>query len=243
MSNTKRPLIVLTHHKCASTFLEAFLNELCALNGLRMYASHFGDAEPQLQCDVSLLINATYGPLAGIGDVPMLHVVRNPLDTIVSAYYSHKATHSLEDWPQLQRQRQLLNGCAKDEGFRHTLAFLELAEFYPRTPGPLCAMHRWVFEDPRIETIRMEDLVQNVNGVLLPILSKVFGPGLQLPEPEHFTFEKLSGGRNAGEIDDLSHYRCGLPGRWRIELPADVVFYTRERFREHLSRYYPEALR
>jgi hypothetical protein len=50
------------------------------------------------------------------------------------------------------------------------------------------------------------------------------------------TFQKLSGGRAPGELDDQSHYRRGLPDEWKevfneeeLTQPIMVAAYTRYR--------------
>ncbi len=235
-------LSVLTHHKCASTFLGLYLREFSVLNGLRMFQSHLGTARPRNEYDISFLTNALYHQIKNVIDGPIVHVVRNPLDIIVSAYYSHRSTHGLDRWPQLQSQRRILMNCSEEEGLFLTLTFLERGEFYPETPGPLHGLRSWYFDDGRIRTVRMEDLVKDIGFVFGEVLLDVFGEAINLPKPSDFTFERMSNGRRIGEIDEMSHYRSGKPGGWRDKLPKPVIAYVREHFRDFMERYYPDAL-
>jgi hypothetical protein len=243
-ATTSLRLLVLTHHKCASSFIHFYLRRFCEINALRLYVSHLGSARPPspLQYDVCLLTNACYARLAEYISVPAIHVIRNPLDVVVSAYYSHRATHPLDGWPELEAQRRVLQLYCKEAGFYLTLAFVERDDFYRETPGPLCALRHWRLEDATIRTIRMEDLVNDVTAVLGAPLSASFGEQIQLPGAADFTFERVSGGRSIGQIDNTSHYRSGLSGIWRRELPDSIVNYVREHFRSILERYYPDAL-
>jgi hypothetical protein len=60
---------------------------------------------------------------------------------------------------------------------------------------------------------------------------------------EENTFEKLSGGRQPGQVDDASFYRRGQPGGWVGELSAAQAGLIQERGGELLDRYgYIEAL-
>lgn len=234
---------ILTHHKCASAFVGHYLAKFCEINALRFYWSHLGSSFPPEEYDVVFLTNASYQPIYSQLSFPILHIIRNPLDIIVSAYYSHLATHSLAGWPQLQEQRRILGGCSKNEGLYLTLAFLELSEFYSDTPGPLFALRHWKFDDERILTVRMEDLVKHVNGSLGPILRKVFGLTAILPDRKEYLFETMSGGRPPGEIDNSSHYRSGISGAGLAELPSPIVDYIEKHFSDLLSRYYPDSYR
>ena len=177
-----RSLLVMTHHKCASAFVSLYLSEVCDLNGLRLFASHLGTDQPQPEYNVSLLANARYAQIKGAVAPPAIHIIRNPLDIVVSAYYSHRSTHGEDGWPQLRRQRSVLASCGKEAGFFLTLAFLEQDEFYPYTPGPLHALRGWCFDDTRIQTIRMEDLVANVNSILGKLLVEKVDNAIKLPE-------------------------------------------------------------
>lgn len=235
-------LSVMTHHKCASSFINLYLNEVCNLNGLRIFSSHLGVAKPEPGYEISLLTNAVYSQIEDSRKVRVIHIIRNPLDIVLSAYYSHRLTHSVDGWPQLARQRRTLEKCSKEAGMFLTLAFLEQAEFYPLTPGPLHALRAWRFDDARISTIRMEDLVSDVNLVLGEILVEHWGETTKLPDQRSFTFERISGGRRVGEVDETSHYRSGLSGGWRDELPQAVVSYVQENFYTLMELYYPDSL-
>jgi hypothetical protein len=68
-----------------------------------------------------------------------------------------------------------------------------------------------------------------------------FGEQTKLPEAAGFTIKPVSGGRSAGEIDDSAHYRSGLPGSWRRELPDSIRAYICAHFCRLLECYYPES--
>lgn len=106
--------LVLTHHKCASSFVVLYLRELYEINGLRLFTSHLGSAQPPAKCDVCVLTNACYARLGHFLSAPALHIIRNPLDVVVSAYYSHYGTHSLDAWPELETQRRILQDASNN---------------------------------------------------------------------------------------------------------------------------------
>jgi hypothetical protein len=53
--------------------------------------------------------------------VRAFHYVRDPRDIVVSAYFSHRNSHSTEAWPELIEYREKLRSCSKEQGL-----FLEL---------------------------------------------------------------------------------------------------------------------
>ena len=237
-----RRLLIMTHHKCGTLFLSRYLSELASINDLQMFHSILGTAQPTREQDISFLKNAQYDRIKDSLDTPAIHIIRNPLDIVVSAYHSHLSTHNTDNWPLLREQRSILASCTKEQGLFLTLAFLECDAFFPDTPGPLHGLKHWCFDDPRIQTIRMEDLVADVTDILGgPILSSL-GSTIILPKADEFTFERMSGGRRAGEVDDKSHLRSGLPDTWRMELPSAMAAYIRVHFRALLERFYPNAL-
>jgi hypothetical protein len=132
--------------------------------------------------------------------------------------------------------------CSKESGLFLTLAFLEQAKFFPKTPGPPHALRRWNFEDTRVRTVGMEDLLADVSSVLGQTLVNTMQATINLPDHEDFKFERITGGRRVGEIDEASHYRSGRPGGWRDELPEPIIAYVRAHFHDLLQRYYPDAL-
>ncbi len=206
------------------------------------FQTYRGDAVAAREFHVSILTNAVYDVVRDHIECPAIHIIRNPLDIVVSAYYSHFSTHDVEGWPALGDQRRVLAGCSREQGFFLTLAFLERADFYTGTPGPLHALRCWNFDDERICTVRMEDIVKDVNYQLGGFLIENLAGPIELPSPGDFTFERITGGRHAGEIDDRSHYRSGRPGEWRRDLPEPVINYIRTHFRPLLERYYRDSL-
>jgi hypothetical protein len=228
-------VLVCTHHKCASSFLLRYLQSLCEINEWSWITSHFGYAKPDPTSDLSFLRNATYSEIApALGEhTQALHVIRNPLSVVASAYFSHLRTHPIDDWPQLA-------SVDPRDGFHLTLSFLEQAEFYPRTPGPLRAMTDWDYDDRRFTTLRMEDIVKDVHSFGCQLIAKFrHGRGI-LPKADDFAFERFSFGRPRGVRDNGSHYRIGSSDAWKDDLPEDLVAEVRVRYSGLLTRFYSE---
>lgn len=231
---------ILTHHKCASAWLEGYINEYCGINRFDVFRTRYSDIPPEVPQKIRIVLNASYRtaknwPEGGI------HVIRNPLDIVVSAYYSHRNTHSLNGWPQLSAQRDILRSFDEHDGMMLTLSFLERDDFYQDTvAGPLHALRHWNYDDDRFSVIRMEDAVQDPARVVGSLLLARHS-GSHLPDPDRHSFQAVTG-RRVGEVNDASHYRSGQPGQWRTALPAAVVAYMRAHYEPFLRRFYPDVL-
>ncbi|NKE43217.1 sulfotransferase domain-containing protein [Roseomonas frigidaquae] len=230
---------VLTHHKCASAWLARYLGAYARMNGLSLSATHLSAHLPEDAAQLVLLANAAYPFLAG--RIPGgIHIIRNPLDLVVSAYHSHRNTHPTEGWPQLAAQQDLLRRVPAEDGLLLTLAFLERADFHPGAVGPLHALRHWDFDDARFVTLRMEDVVQRPTERLGGLL-KASHPGHLLPPADQHSFAAVAG-RPPGQVDAGSHYRAGTAGQWRSELPDSAIGYLRAHLAPLLHRFYPETL-
>lgn len=230
-----------THHKCASSALVAFLAELCERSALGFFTSHLGSARPPAAgYDLCCLTNAQYDAVRDPGSDPALHLIRNPLSVVLSAYHSHRTTHSVDGWPRLAAQRARLLEADRATGMLLTAQFCNSDAFYPETPGPLHAMRHWDYDDPAIRTLRIEEGFDRLTDFLRAALGPA-GDALVWPEQADFAFEKLAG-RRTGETDDASHYRAGDADAWRTELPREVIDYVVGECREVLARFYPESL-
>lgn len=188
-----------------------------------------------------MLTNAHYGAVTERQGEARLHVIRNPLSVILSAYHSHLATHPTEGWAALAAQRAILSAATAREGMLLTLPFLLSEAFFEATPGPLNALQAWNYDDERFQTLRMEDLTRDVEGFLTLIRGIDGFEDLSTPAVEEFQFQNFTG-RAIGEVDNSSHYRSGDANAWRSELPPIVIEFVRSHFRPMLERFYPDAL-
>jgi len=242
------PAFVLAHHKCATTWLAEILRAHCSENGLEFFGSlESGCPTPPNQpTDVVLYTNSLYETFLGrFGEqLPksngsVLHVIRNPLDIVVSAYYSHLNSHRVDRWPSLARQRETLRRLDKQAGMQATWVFLERADFHQVAVGPLFALRRWNFSDARFRTVRMEDLVGD-QQVATAELRRTLGrdPSAAILR---FTFEKLTGGRPKGVVDDHHHFRSGRRDQWIEEMDPSLARAIYAAYSELIDNFYPDV--
>jgi hypothetical protein len=242
------PAIFFSHHKCATTWLGEILKSYSAKFGLRFYGTLLSACQlpPDEHYDVILFTNSYYDAAAGTCEEwlnrsrqPALHMIRNPLDLVVSAYYSHLNTHAADRWPALARQRKILRKLDKAAGMMATWAFLERTDFHQWAIGPLFALRRWNYADRRISTLRMEDLVSDQE-----LARSALGSRLGQDPSEtiaQFTFEKVTGGRARGEVDDQHHYRSGRKDQWLEEMDISLAQAIYQSYQDLIDEFYPDV--
>jgi hypothetical protein len=253
------------HHKCATGWIDHILMEICFHMGIRFYMAHvpahfepfgsIGGLVGAKKIDFLAYTNADSRYLDRFAFYKAFHVVRDPRDVLVSAYFSHRHSHSTQGWPELAAHREVLNRVSKEEGL-----FLELEFSRPSFEE----FDRWDYTQPNILELKMEALsAAPLDGFLriaryLDILDEERYNALEelsiqlntrmnrlnhkgrrfmpaqmpmFPVPriprysiraelirrilEKKSFQRMSGGRKAGEEDVKNHFRKGVPGDWR----------------------------
>ncbi len=254
-SGPARPLrAYFGHHKCGTSWIGEVLQRLCLDLGLSNWGTDnpgpfpatgiTGWAEAN-RIDVVTFTNAEASWIPSRPAFRGFHVVRDPRDMCVSAYYSHRNSHPTDGWPELEQVRAHLRRVDPDEG----LAF-EIEYLHPTFE----AMESWDYRHPDILELSFETLIAEPVERWIEILEflglagsvshaeeegerppprrhvigeKVrrrlgFPPSGRTLSPahvravvEHHSFAVMSGGRRPGESDPSSHYRIGVAGQWR----------------------------
>ena len=162
------------HHKCASTWIRSILREVTWAAGLTLEevfcpylpekrtalitASQqrlpFEDLATYLQQQNAVFASfpiAVSELVENLQTIPFrgFHVVRDPRDLIVSAYFSHRYSHPIEPLPELEPHRKRLAAVSKEEGL-----FLEMEFSAP----VLQDMGAWPYGHPDILEVKMEEL-------------------------------------------------------------------------------------
>ncbi len=238
-----------THHKCATIWLVNILSRYCSNHQLGFFTTHFSYLLPDPNVDYSILVytNSEYAFCKSRLEINIAnhnqtatHIIRNPLDLIVSAYYSHLYSHPLDGWSQLAQQREILRRINKKAGLRATWYFLERSDFDDCAVGPLFSLLHWNFDDGTFKTLRMEDLVINAYDLLQKETHNFFRDDLAGIVTES-RFEKLSGGRPTGIVDKKHHYRSGRPNQWMDELDLSLAHAVYDKYKSLIDAYYPEV--
>ena len=164
-----RPLYVyFGHHKCASTYLTDVLHQICwdlkfkilTAGSPKSYGHDLAQFVHLHRPEFLICNQAEINQVGQLGRMRAAHVVRDPRDILVSAYYSHLNSHSLEEWPELAAHREKLQELSKEEGL--------LCEIECRA-DQFKAMMEWDYSQPNVLEVRFEDLVSNPYQTMLEI--------------------------------------------------------------------------
>ena len=151
------------HHKCATQWISAILKGACDDLGLN-FAKAFNQKLKTSKQDLSAFVKenkidflgyTTAAPhyVAQVDDYKGFHVIRDPRDICVSAYFSHLHSHPVRDYmPEIAAARKELKGLSQDEGLLFVIKGRQL-QFE--------IMYDWDYSRPNILEIKMENLTVN----------------------------------------------------------------------------------
>ena len=103
----------------------------------------------EVDADLVAYTNATMDHVADLPFTRAFHVVRDPRDILVSAYFSHLKTHPTDNWPELGAHRAHLSTLSKEEGLFAEMDF---------SAGQFEDMYTWNYEQPDILELKLEEL-------------------------------------------------------------------------------------
>ncbi len=120
---SRSPIIYYAHHKCASSWINRILWNITAELGLSFlsfaededFEGTLQDAVERHRLEVVSLRNARWDHTGSYPEAKGLHVIRDPRDIIVSAYFSHLKTHRLLN-EEMKAERERLKNLTKEEG-------------------------------------------------------------------------------------------------------------------------------
>lgn len=183
--------------------------------------------------------NATADVVDGLADVRGFHVIRDPRDLVVSAYYSHRNSHRVgPEWPELAAHRERLTRLGQADGLLAELDFsapvLRDLASWPYGIDGICEVRMEdLFRSPEAELLRIAGhlgIVSDAQGRFVDRLAEPFArlrhSGLPIPGPRRIgaesvlaiaadlDFRKLTG-RRPGEADPAAHIRSGRAGEWQ----------------------------
>ena len=133
-SNRTQKYAFYGHHKCATHFFTCLLKDACRHLKLRPAIAYHPDVFQgnlpkflaEKGVDFLLYTNSQIHHVRQLSGVRGFHVVRDPRDVLVSAYFSHLYSHPTTEWPQLAEHREGLKKVSKTKGLLMEMEFSPL---------------------------------------------------------------------------------------------------------------------
>jgi hypothetical protein len=148
---------IFGHHKCATMWLEDIARLACQRLGLKLGVVYDEDQfERDLpawlvrqRTDFLVYGNADIEYTRALPEFRGIHIIRDPRDIVVSAYYSHLHSHSTSGWKELESHREVLQKLDKDAGIAEEI------RFRGRSFGHMAT---WDYNQDEVLEIRFEDI-------------------------------------------------------------------------------------
>jgi len=156
------------HHKCASKWIADIASGVCRNLGLKFLVANVitvgnhklnghtmtHDLSSLAHVDFLAYINAIHERVSQLRPLKGFHVIRDPRDICVSAYYSHLYSHPVvsKDTDYIMAMREKLKRLSKEEGLLETIRGRR-EQFE--------AMYDWDYSQPNILEVKFEDFVKD----------------------------------------------------------------------------------
>jgi hypothetical protein len=159
-ASTAATRIYFGHHKCMTSWINRVLGRVCAEMGWRfvqVFDTHVSGLDP-VACAATRPDFMTYtdpepDDVARLGPFVGFHVIRDPRDVVVSAYFSHLNSHPTENWPALEAHRERLRAVSKDDGLLLEMDF---------RADQFRQMLDWNYDQPNVLELKMEDITADL---------------------------------------------------------------------------------
>jgi hypothetical protein len=156
------------HHKCATMTINTIVIAACRRLGLRFDAI-FDEFEVEHDLRAFTTAQSTDFLSYGNADIELVrqlprhrgfHIIRDPRDIVVSAYFSHLHSHSTEKWQELGPHREKLRGLSQDEGLSEEIRFRSRSFRHMLT---------WDYNQDHILEVRFEDFIRSSYETLISV--------------------------------------------------------------------------
>ncbi len=215
------------YHRSGSSWIARLLDQACV--ELRLHFDVLHDASDvddlgawvaDRHTQVLAWTNTDGRRLAELGPFVGVHVVRDPRDVVVSAYFSHLLSHPTAGMPWLPPHRAELSTLDRDAGLAaeircRSLQFEQL-QAWPGHSDVQELRFEALTADPSTEVPRLFEALDLV-GRSLPLRRRLSHEDAARVAHAH-RFQLLAGGRTPGTEDRTHHYGRGTPGDWRTHL-------------------------
>ena len=205
-------IVHCSHHKAGTLWLQRILKVLAGVYGLPFknctQDEWFGDIGVFIEDHSEL-------DMARLPDIVGSHLIRDPRDMAVSAYFYHKWCN--EPWVHevlpkygYSSLQTYLNSLTQDEGL--------MVEIRRGNERDIRGIRGWDYANPKFLEIKYEGLITRPEETFRGLFAHygfnddAISLGLSVADKLHFTNQTK---RELGQRQEMRHLRSGRPGQWR----------------------------
>lgn len=264
------------HHKAGSSWLNAMFWNLFADKGIRYKVFQsldesgkkwLADIKDKRVVGVGVS-NAMASDVASFKEFDkLIHVVRDPRDMAISAYYSHRDSHPL--FPGLAEERERLLQVDYTEGLKVVIDGLMSKTFGEMLQWPLHVTENLKFEDIKANFAKIagvingnsaeEDESFGTESLLATFINQALvrtGFGNPCARERDFFLSKSGiifhsarykrqrekNKQSASVTGKTPHYRSGKSDQWRSEMPREIQEYFHTKYPGLVEKYQYEIM-
>ena len=241
IDKSTRPLLgYFGHHKCGSTWIYHVLSDVAErleIPQLHAHGAYAFDRDLpgfrlQRGFDFISYVNANFHYIRDL-EVRGVHVVRDPRDLLVSAYFSHRNSHPTDGWQELEELRGHLRRVPAETGLLLEMEFCS---------SVLDDMASWPDKPPGILRLRFEEMIDDEHNTFQIICNHLglldrLGESTLAEIVDRWSFESLTGGRKRGDEDAGHHFRKGVAGDWKNHFTPALAWSFKRRYNDLLIQY------
>jgi len=146
------------HHKCATRWMVSICRDIASLTGHsfaditspNVFGKNIWNIAQERRITFLSYTNARQKKVNELLDFKGIHLIRDPRDVIVSAYFSHMNSHSSRDWKQLIAHRDRLSQLSKEDGLHAEIDF---------SASNIDSIAGWDYRQSNVYEMKFENLV------------------------------------------------------------------------------------
>ena len=180
MEDEKRVLAYFGHHKCGTKMVMGIVARASRYMGLKYDSFHspkmwgydknhktLNEVVAEFNLDFVTYNNADRIYIGADGKFLGIHVIRDPRDIIVSSYFSHRYSHSTNQWPELVDFREVLERLPQNDGLLESMKFTANLKIDGWDINLFDSLMNWNYSLPNIMEVKFERLVNNPYQIFL----------------------------------------------------------------------------
>lgn len=194
-----------------------------SLDNPRQYGGNLEAYRERQGIDFLFMRNARWGEVKAVPFVRGVHLIRDPRDILVSAYFSHRNSHPEAGWPELVTHREALRALDMEEGLLREMDF---------SASVFEDIASWNYEDERVLELRFERLIADPYQTMLRAFS--FLEVLREEDADSCALMAVGAGEAFFRRMHRATARVPLP-RYRLDgVPAE--WFLRELYRNRFEK-------